>query len=405
MKTRSRGNWELLNPLQCKRRFNYISVQASQSVRADFLRIEAIDEATKSRLYPNVRRSINRYYGGQGFTSVWRFLGAMALMLGLTLVILLPLGGWIAGRLSNNFGAGWFAAAGGITYYLCIFTIPKSSSVRYRLWFLAAYLGTILLFAAATSPLQASLAQQEWLTRASGFLGGGSLVSAFTLSALVGVAPYQFWSAHALRRNTDSRLLIRTVAILNKIEQSPNRWVELPFRIELMGELEAVANMIQRELPAQCTSGDAVFNIWVQQKASRAAAFIREMKKWVIVPREDTREFFTQQLAKLAVCLAGGDWDGIPTAETSVQSRRTRWLAGAFGTIRTVVASVLPVAVLGLMNKYRIPLPDDVKSYAYFGAVIWLAVGFIGLLDPLYAAKFETVKSAFQLFQLSSKKD
>lgn len=396
---------ELLEPFRWKRLIRRKTVEAAKKDIAVFMRLESIDADTKRQLAPKARRCINRFHRLRYPSTVGQFIVAELLLIGLSLAIMIPLLNWIFASVNNKFQAGWFVAAGGVLYYFYIFILPSNSSLRYRLWAMAVYPATIILFAVATLHWQSNLLSGPWFARVVGFLAGGSLMSAFIVSMGIGMIPLLFMTARSLRRNTDSRLFIRMVAVLDKVERNRAGWDELPFRAELAGELEVIANMIQRDLPAQCIAGDEAFNVWIGERAWRAAAFMRDMKKWVTVPREDTRAFFAWQISRIVVCIAKSDWDGIPVTETSQQSKRARRLANAVGILRTLVASILPVAILGILNRYQISLPEAVKPYVYFGSVAWLVIGFISLLDPLYAARFETVKSALQLLPLVKKKE
>ena len=126
------------------------------------------------------------------------------------------------------------------------------------------------------------------------------------------------------------------------------------------------------------------------------AEYFRDLKKWVTMPRHDTREQFIGRLAHATVSLADGAWDAIPTAETPASTPRRR-LQQAAQILRGIVVSALPLAALFGLNTLGVTIPVAFAQYVYLGAFLWAAIGLIALLDPLYSAKLEALKNVVQL--------
>ncbi|HEY0785205.1 MAG TPA: hypothetical protein VGD62_04990 [Acidobacteriaceae bacterium] len=384
------------------RRISRLStVRASRRDRARFLALASVDAATKHRLFPQVRRTINRLYLAQTPTSAAQYLGKMALFTLLFVPACFLLIRWIAASLSMAWKPLSLECAGALLSYASIFLLDRLHA-RSRAVAIAAFPLTLLVFAALVT--YTHQAHAPAFQNAIAFLGGASLVGAFATALLIGQLPLILLSARAIRHSIDARIFVRVLNLLSKIEQHPFRWQELAFKTELLTELNAIARMIQHDLPAQCSSfEDEVFRAWLRERMTLVATRFREMKQWIILPRADTRDYLLQQLAAITISLAQGDWDALPTAQTSQQARRAGHLANALGSLRTLAASVLPILILVALARLHVRLPEALRLYAYLAASFWLGIGVLSLLDPLYAARLDAVKSAMQIFPLGGK--
>ena len=398
----------LRSPREFRRYVRRNTVRAARTSRGEFQNLQTIDGATKKRIYPNVRRFINRFHARSAdIPGLWII---MALQMAISLSILFPLGDWILKQVSP--GPPLTLVVGLVAYYAWFFLLLPSKRSGRRPSFLAqvtkpmlVYSLTIVLYAVAISRWFYPWRNAFGFKLAIGFMAGASLISAFMVSMFISFVPYLWATNHVLRQNADAVILERLLQLLSYAEQHPHQWQELPFRRELIGDLDALAVMLERSLPLQYRSRDEVFSAWIAERGCKMAAFARELKKWVTISRGDTRTYFLGQLANLVVCVGSGDWDAFPCVEPSRASTRKGTLLRALSTLRALISTAAPMVLLFVLNRFHISLPDTIAPYVYLGALVWTVIGVLALLDPLYAGKLEAAKSAIQVLSLSKKKD
>jgi hypothetical protein len=396
-----------LFPRRRKRYFRKIVVEHSRADRAAFRNLTSIDEAARKRLLPKVRRTLNRVQRASSSFRLTTYLALLVVQLAISFAVMFPLLFWIFD--ANRFASVWPAVAGAIVCYGFIFLIPARTYLGHRqrsvntALLACVYPGVIALFALANSDWQWHLPRTGWIAEIVAFLAGASIIGAFGVAITVGLLPLLLVSTRSLRRHTDALVLSRLVKLLADVEKYPALWDELPFKTDVIKELDGVANMMERDLPAQFAARDQDFLLWLRAKTKGIAAYIRDMRKWVSFPRNDTHAYFCRQMGSVVECLADGNWDGLP--EIPPDQTPVSWVTRTFTISRGLGASLTPLALLAVLGLLKIKLPDAVAPYVYLGAILWAAVGTVALLDPLYASKFEIVKSAIQLLPTGKKKE
>jgi hypothetical protein len=112
--------------------------------------------------------------------------------------------------------------------------------------------------------------------------------------------------------NPDAVVVDCLLEILFLLQAKPSRWGELSVKRDLIGELEAAASTIEGDLPAQLRTSNAADDKWFGHMASQSAAALRNLKRWVLMPKLDTRDRFTEQVCSILVSTLRGDWDNLP---------------------------------------------------------------------------------------------
>ncbi|HEX2209947.1 MAG TPA: hypothetical protein VHG93_19890 [Longimicrobium sp.] len=148
----------------------------------------------------------------------------------------------------------------------------------------------------------------------------------------------RWWDRHAGARHPDAVVADELLRILETVEKSPAEWGQLRGRNRVLRSLELAARCIERNLPARLPSQDAETDRWLREKAAKQAAALRGLKRWVLVPRPDTREHFIQRISQDLVRTTVGDWDGLECAEPAT-ARPSRIVAAA--------RVLMPIAVIG----------------------------------------------------------
>ena len=205
--------------------------------RDRFLALKAIDADARRRVYPKVRRSLNRLHR---ITSRLPGILAMGGTTVVMLAIILPLGAWILSRPGAH---SWMTAAGAALYYVIVFLLPRATNDESRqrkvLPYLSIYPLTVVVFAVGQSTWMQARAPMPPLLLS--FLAGGSLIGTFVVGLIVSSAPFLYFQSRALRRHVDAILLRELIHLLDYVDHRRLDWDDLSFKARLIRELEVIA--------------------------------------------------------------------------------------------------------------------------------------------------------------------
>jgi hypothetical protein len=236
------------------------------------------------------------------------------------------------------------------------------------------------------------------------FLGGAAMMGLFIASLSIGSLPWWLSSSRRMSKQADAVLIYRLVQLIAAVEESPSEWHELPFRDNLLSRLDAIAILVQGDLRRAWRTRDPDLSQWLGDYTAAVASSMRDLGKWLITPRVDTRDHFLERLRDLLVCVARGDWDGIPRDLVPPTKPEERWFARPLRGVRILVTSVIPITILWLLTLLKVALAEPAKTYLYAGAFLWAAIAWIAALDPLYAVKIEAIKNLMSLAGSEKKK-
>jgi hypothetical protein len=201
------------------------------------------------------------------------------------------------------------------------------------------YLG---FFFAATAVDQENIRNGVPKSLAIMLLYGLALVLLGTLALWWGMhITERWWDRHAGARHPDAVVADELLRILETMEKSPAEWRQLTGRNRVLRSLELSARCLERNLPYRLRGQDAETDLWLREKAARQAAAVRGLKRWVLMPKPDTREHFIQRISEDLVRTTVGDWDGLECADPAVaKPSRIRRAAGVLAPIAVIVAFV-----------------------------------------------------------------
>lgn len=152
----------------------------------------------------------------------------------------------------------------------------------------------------------------------------------------------RWWDRHASARHPDAVVADELLRILETVEKSPAEWGQLRGRNRVLRSLELAARCLERNLPYRLRGQDAETDLWLREKGTRQAAAVRGLKRWVLVPKPDTREHFIERIAQDLVRTTVGDWDGLECAEPAVaRPSRARRAARLLTPIASIAAFVV----------------------------------------------------------------
>ena len=180
------------------------------------------------------------------------------------------------------------------------------------------------------------------------------------------------------------------------VEKEPRRWADLEFRRQLIPMLKKAAVCLQYDLRRQCQSGDAIIDMWVQDAIARKAAALRELKKWVLIPKSDTRNQFIARIAAGLSQMTSGNWDASEQKDPEKISRLQWWRSHAETALRTVFMASLPGLLWWALQQTSLALKEVPAEYVTIGIYIWAAATLIMAYDPHFGLKATALKEVVQ---------
>ncbi|HEX2078045.1 MAG TPA: hypothetical protein VHG08_10055 [Longimicrobium sp.] len=181
-----------------------------------------------------------------------------------------------------------------------------------------------------------------------------------------------WWDRHAGARHPDAVVADELLRILETVEKSPAEWGQLRGRNRVLHSLELAARCLERNLPSRLQGQDPETDAWLREKAAGQAAALRGLKRWVLVPKPDTREHFIERISQDLVRTTVGDWDGLEcAAPTEAKPSRAR----------RAVRTLAPIAMIGGL----VVLAQDPTGHLkeWLGVMQPLLVALIPVAGPL----------------------
>jgi len=107
--------------------------------------------------------------------------------------------------------------------------------------------------------------------------------------------------------------LFKSLYELTLMENSQD-WTDPTVRGVFLAQFEDAAKCLEI-ISKKLSMGDRFSAAWNRLEYVRRASGIRELKKWVLLPKTDTRNNLDRELRRIIQLVAVGDWDGLPQAK------------------------------------------------------------------------------------------
>ncbi len=206
------------------------------------------------------------------------------------------------------------------------------------------------------------------------------------------------------RRNFSQSLMALLIwdliHLLYLVEQSHGDWVELEYKQRQMALLELAAICIEKYLPLQLPSGDALTDLWWRERTRQIAGALREKKKWILTPTNLTYNDFVDKMAHALICLITGDWDALERCEPEKLPRLSSWRTISVTMLRTVLLAALPIIGFWIFQQTPLALTDPARGYVSAGVFIWIVLTCLTQLDPNISARISAFKDVVNLVNL-----
>ncbi len=181
-------------------------------------------------------------------------------------------------------------------------------------------------------------------------------------------------------------LLIDSIAYLERAR----RWQEGGRKAGMVQHLEGVASCVERDLVWELEPRREDVVLWFRSTLAAKAEAVRQLSRWVLTPKSDTREHLLEELVTLLAASVRDDLDSFPLAtESRVERRRTVWLRFT-AAMSSIFSAVVPGAVVWSAYKVQL-LHDPWLGSGVIGSILWACVVVMGLIDPAYGEHLESV--------------
>lgn len=232
---------------------------------------------------------------------------------------------------------------------------------------------------------------EHWLWR--GAVEGGFLLSVLFAVVFIATALASAFDAlvkgrqrwHDPRAHLMKALFYALRGVI-ALKEDP-RWANPEARKSLVPELEDAAICLE-VIPERFPDRDRCSSTWNEQAYLRRASSIRDLKKWVLLPKAETRDCLERKLRDVLELVAVGDWDGLPQME--LPGANVSWWRRVLVIIRSItIAAIPPVAVIVFGSNL---LQGEIKTYVTAVAWIWALINLLAMLDPRFGEKLSAFK-------------
>ena len=211
--------------------------------------------------------------------------------------------------------------------------------------------------------------------------------------ALVAVA-LQTLSSRKYRLHPEAVVTDRMFRALFELDQNKSRDLSShEVKSRMMDLIETTAVAIEVGMVTGCRMGDQATTIWFADRMARIAGAVRDLKKWVLTPKPDTRFHLQRKLADLLVQVIDGRWDDMPfQPDASARKNQLRAKLTALGVSLALAAFLIFLAAQHWIT--------PISAYGFLTFVPWFLLIIFALFDP---DRLKTLKDVIEIFSASKK--
>jgi hypothetical protein len=199
-----------------------------------------------------------------------------------------------------------------------------------------------------------------------------------------------YW--HQRKRYSDLKIIDNLLLIMVNVENNPTKWTRPDFRKNLLQELEETARFFENDLFYRLQSGSVITDSWTRDRMSSIAAAVRELQKWMITPKLDTREYFLGRISKLFVDFVEGNWDSLPQAEPERLQSSRRWQLYVAKLLRVLVTGLSPLLIFCGIQRTTIAFTGPIVDYVTVWVFMWAILSFFTEIEPRSIEKMKVIK-------------
>lgn len=189
----------------------------------------------------------------------------------------------------------------------------------------------------------------------------------------------------SMNRHYPEAVVLNSICnVLYNVETESDKWNNVKFKRKLLIEIESVAKRFENELSNRISCFDSATNIWLKDSGRKIGTGIRELKKYILLPNDKTREQLITILSTNLVNAADGNWDLFKKIDPPAI---LSWRLRSFQLLRRLMAIILPMIIVFIILISPIKLSDTIMGYILAGSIGWVAIIILAWLDPDYQEK------------------
>lgn len=378
-----------------------------------FSALTVLDEDTKRRLQPSVRRGLQSW----ARQTAWREMvsDSIGMCVAVALVFALSVGLVILTVAMSGFverSRGIQTLVGAICgTAFTILTVNETRASRFnnvravrKVLFGCTFVfsaSVYLLYLNSEHRIHLDHSTTYFLSTLAGFIYfpailGTSALLAVSSSALVD---------RVFRPEPDSLLVWSALRILVDLDDPTANWGSIARRAKLMRKLEGLIAAVEACGQYLQAAADSESYEWVRSAFQRVAAAVRERKKWLVLPRRDSRDEFTNSMKAFFEALVTCNWDALPQCDVDRAATRERFMTLARKWGSALASGGIPLVLFLALQNSPLALSAPVRDYAVGLLALWIVVVGISVCDPLFEHRVDSFRSLTQALPFGGKRE
>ena len=203
------------------------------------------------------------------------------------------------------------------------------------------------------------------------------------ITALIGVGVKKIANLWFSVREPETVIIDELLETLAILELGERIWLQFSKKNLICRHLENVALCVEIRMTRRAKTRDVVSSFAYSQSNEEIAAAIREKKRWILTPKQDTYQHLQSNLSRLFSQALSGDWDSMSRSQP-VEIDKTKLMERLFGHFQTLVIGAIPLGMLRVVTPYIVVLQDEsVQGIARLIFISWALWQIMKIFDPI----------------------
>jgi len=169
----------------------------------------------------------------------------------------------------------------------------------------------------------------------------------------------------------------------------------------ILSFLEDAAKYFEYYIPRHLSSGDKSTDDWFKNSMKQVAAALREKKKWILTPMEDTAEYLIAKMTSTLVFVVTDNWHALEREEPekiTYQKFTHRLLSSLSKFLKLSFVGLFPLLFLIILQQTQFAITGPVRDYAFIISLGWFVLTFLINVDSSISTKISLIKDFKSLF-------
>ncbi len=170
---------------------------------------------------------------------------------------------------------------------------------------------------------------------------------------------------------------------------------DLSTKRKALSQIEDAAKYIEYYIPRHLRSGDIATDDWFKDSMKCAAASLREKKKWILTPMEDTYDNLIIIMISTLVIIVNGNWHALERLEPEKLTRPSHTRLLLFFLLRFAKMSliaVFPLLFLIIFQQTPFAVTGAIRDYAFIATLLWFGFTILISFDSSIGTKISFLK-------------